>query len=72
MFDSLQLIFTDVTNNYIFTTLNYGQEFRETKVLFVPNEIYFHPHAPDTILAHEKETEDTRVRNTLDLAFFYG
>lgn len=45
----------------IYTTDNYGAEFRGTKVLFVPDEISFDPFAEETILAYEKSTPEKRV-----------
>ena len=45
----------------IYTTDNYGAEFRGTKVLFVPDEISFDPFADETILAYEKSTPEKRV-----------
>ena len=46
----------------IYTTDNYGAEFRATKVLFVPDEISFDPFGDETILAYEKSTPEKRVR----------
>jgi hypothetical protein len=56
-----QYIFTDITNNYLFTTTNYGQTFTPIHVQFKPKTISIHPTKPTVVLAMDENDLRKRV-----------
>lgn len=49
-----RIVFTDVYNNVIFMTKDYGKTITRTDLNFTPNDVLFHEFLPDTVLAAQK------------------
>ena len=62
-------IFTDITNNYLFTTTNYGQTFTPIRVQFKPKTISIHPTKPTVVLAMDENDLRKRLYISKDFGF---
>ena len=60
-----QYIFTDIINNYTFTTKDYGKTFRTLSVPFRPKTIQIHPSNPNVVLGMDEEEPRKRVGNSV-------
>ncbi|CAG2199306.1 unnamed protein product [Mytilus edulis] len=54
-------IFTDIINNYTFTTKDYGKTFRTLSVPFRPKTIQIHPSNPNVVLGMDEEEPRKRL-----------
>ncbi|OWF38955.1 sortilin-related receptor-like isoform X2 [Mizuhopecten yessoensis] len=59
-------VFTDIANNYIFTTKDYGQSFTPYSVPFRPKTIALHHSNPDILLGTDDDEENKKVYISVD------
>ncbi|XP_063217852.1 sortilin-related receptor-like [Bacillus rossius redtenbacheri] len=63
---SAHMVFTDSTNQMIFTTKNYGRNITRTKLSFHPTNITFHDEEPFTFLAYDSLDLERKLWITKD------
>lgn len=62
-------IFTDIINNYTFTTTDYGKTFRTLSVPFRPKTIQIHPSNPNVVLGMDEEEPRKRLYVSTDFGY---
>lgn len=58
---NFQFVFTDVLNEYIFVTKDYGETVVPHKVGFSPSEVMFHPIDAEVLLVHDTKDTERKV-----------
>nr|CAI5865438.1 unnamed protein product [Callosobruchus analis] len=59
-------VFTDITNNSLFVTTDYGQSFRRIPLIFTPSEVSFHEYYPSTFVLLDKNDTSNKFWVTED------
>ncbi|ERL95566.1 sortilin-related receptor [Dendroctonus ponderosae] len=62
-----QFVFTDIVNNLLFITTDYGKTFQRIELKFTPSEVSFHDLQPSMFLILDKNDTQQRLWITEDL-----